>query len=401
MPVIKGNKNDTQDISGTGKTWTVAASAKIRADEFGIFENSVSSGNRLKILGSVTGVVSEAEPNPAAVYSFGLGTQIEVAKSARLTGYNGIISRGDDVRIENAGRITSNGNIGIGALDFSATATIVNSGKITGDAGIYLTVTSGSITNAKSGTIVGQEVGVQMLGFGDALKLTNHGKITGIADDGHAVLGGEEIDKVINYGTIKGAVDLGGGDDRFEFKGGKIDHAVEGGEGDDTLVTNRASVKLREQDADGFDTVRASVTYKLGDYVEQLVLTGKKNIDGTGSAQDNTLIGNSGKNTLKGMDGGDLLSGGKGADTLFGGAGEDVFELTKGSGKDTVKDFVDGTDFIRVRGFDGIFTAEDIEPKHIVDKGADTWIVMSKTDILVLKNVDAALIDADDFSFVM
>lgn len=73
------------------------------------------------------------------------------------------------------------------------------------------------------------------------------------------------------------------------------------------------------------DTVRASITYTLGDKIESLVLTGENGIDGTGNELDNFLTGNSAANIISGLSGNDTLDGGEGADTLVGGLGNDLF----------------------------------------------------------------------------
>lgn len=71
--------------------------------------------------------------------------------------------------------------------------------------------------------------------------------------------------------------------------------------------------------------------------VDDLVLTGHANINGTGNARDNVITGNDGNNVLKGGDGGDTLIGGDGNDTLSGGTGDDV--MVGGRGNDVY--FVD------------------------------------------------------------
>lgn len=399
MPVIKGSKSETQDISGTGKTWTVAANAKIKAEELGIFEDGSSADNRLKILGSVTATVSDEHPVATAVFTFGMRMQMEIEKSARLAGTNGAVAYGDGSSIDNAGKITA-GNLGIEFYCYGGSGEVKNSGKVTGDTGIYVYGNDVEITNAKSGKIVGHDNGVWMIETGEGHKLTNLGKIVGQANDGFAVFGSELDDTVINRGTIKGAIDLGNGEDRFEFRGGKLNHAIAGGEGNDLLVTNKASIKLFEQADDGFDTVKASVSYVLSDNVEVLFLLGKKALNGTGSDGYNEITGNAGKNWLKGMGGEDWLDGGKGQDKITGGDGADTFILSKGTGKDTVTDFEDGVDRIFVTGYPDFIEPGDVEG-HVEKHGKDTWVKLSSKDILVLKGVDAELVDADDFNFVM
>src|SRR3989304_200938 len=65
----------------------------------------------------------------------------------------------------------------------------------------------------------------------------------------------------------------------------------------------------------GYDIVQIGVSDTLDAEVEELVLLGTGNINGTGNALDNVITGTSGNNSL---------SGGLGADTLIGGAGNDT-----------------------------------------------------------------------------
>uniref|UniRef100_UPI003CEE5E5C calcium-binding protein n=1 Tax=Pseudomonas sp. TWP3-2 TaxID=2804574 RepID=UPI003CEE5E5C len=64
------------------------------------------------------------------------------------------------------------------------------------------------------------------------------------------------------------------------------------------------------------DRVFSSIDYTLGANVENLILTGSANLNGTGSAVSNRMTGNDGSN---------ILDGGLGADTLIGGLGNDTY----------------------------------------------------------------------------
>ncbi len=72
-----------------------------------------------------------------------------------------------------------------------------------------------------------------------------------------------------------------------------------------------------EKKGEGNDTVEAAISYTLPWNVENLVLTGTGDIDGTGNGLDNVIVGNDGDNVLEGGVGNDTLTGGDGADTFL------------------------------------------------------------------------------------
>jgi Ca2+-binding RTX toxin-like protein len=74
------------------------------------------------------------------------------------------------------------------------------------------------------------------------------------------------------------------------------------------------------------DQIRSSISWDLAvntTDVRNLTLTGATNINGAGTANANSITGNSGNNTLTGLGSNDVLSGGDGNDTLDGGTGDD------------------------------------------------------------------------------
>lgn len=67
-------------------------------------------------------------------------------------------------------------------------------------------------------------------------------------------------------------------------------------------------------------------------FVENLVLTGTDNLNGTGNALANRLTGNAGNN---------VLNGGLGANVMIGGAGKDTFVFNSALGGDNVDRITD------------------------------------------------------------
>jgi len=146
---------------------------------------------------------------------------------------------------------------------------------------------------------------------------------------------------------------------------------------------------LSENPGEGYDTVKSSVSYTLGDNFERLVLIGKANIDGSGNLADNYLVGNSGNNTLNGGEGKDTLFGGAGQDVLTGGTGADTFIFKTGSGADTITDFtVGGKDYdvLDLSAFKDIHSLADLQA-HMTLSGFDTVINLGNGDTLTLTDV--------------
>lgn len=115
------------------------------------------------------------------------------------------------------------------------------------------------------------------------------------------------------------------GDDTFYGGGGTDTFA--GGLGNDTYYIDNSDNAIIEVSGEGTDTVLSSTSYVLNENIENLVLVGTDDIDGTGNGDDNTITGNDGMN---------VLSGGLGNDTYYiNNVGDSVFE-NMDAGIDTV-----------------------------------------------------------------
>ncbi|MCZ8105540.1 MAG: hypothetical protein O9972_47590, partial [Burkholderiales bacterium] len=117
--------------------------------------------------------------------------------------------------------------------------------------------------------------------------------------------------------------------------------ALTGLAGNDTYTVNDAGDLVIEALNEGTDTVQASIFYTLPNNVENLLLTGTGNLNGTGNALNNQIKGNSGNNSLNGAAGVDTLTGGLGADIFI-----FQFGQSTSAALDQVTDFAIGTDKI-------------------------------------------------------
>jgi Ca2+-binding RTX toxin-like protein len=163
------------------------------------------------------------------------------------------------------------------------------------------------------------------------------GADTLIGEAGADILIGEAGADTLNGGA--GADVLNGGAGADVLIGGIGAGILDGGAGADTLVGGTDNDRYYVDDVgdivmeaadEGIDWVESSVSYILGDTIENLALTGTAAINGTGNGGNNVLIGNYEAN---------FLDGGVGADTLDGGYGNDTYvvdnvgDIVKGGGQ--------------------------------------------------------------------
>jgi Ca2+-binding RTX toxin-like protein len=235
--------------------------------------------------------------------------------------------------------------------------------------------------------------------------VTWHGEGTGDVDGifqrhfAADIDGSNHSDKLI--GTDWGEYLIGyAGNDRLD--GGDGNDVMVGGFGNDTYVVNSKGDKIEEWAAQGTDTVLASVNYTLTGSVENLTLTGKAALAGTGNALANHLIGNVGANVLKGLAGADFLTGGKGDDKLYGGTDADHFIFLAGDGGDTIRDFDSkgsDHDVIDLSHVSELSDFADLKANHMEQDGSSVVIDFTAHDSVTLEGVKIKDLSAAEFHF--
>lgn len=269
-----------------------------------------------------------------------LGTRQSLENSGTISASRGqgVRSNGLSSVIVNSDTITATKGEAIRYLDsfqLGQVHDLVNLGRVTGVTGVDML--SGDMRLVNHGEIVATgTTGIRLasMATGAVSTITNTGTITA---GSLAISGGNQQDFLFNTGTINGDINLGGGDDWLDLRGGHVSGAVSGALGSDTYLISEAVVALVE--AAGIpgeiDTVRSTVSYQLEANFEALVLLGATDVTGQGNAAGNAVTGNAGDNRLSGLGGQDGVAGNAGNDTLLGGTGNDT--LTGGDGDDVLR----------------------------------------------------------------
>jgi len=155
---------------------------------------------------------------------------------------------------------------------------------------------------------------------------------------------GNSLNNLLNGNSANNNLTGGAGDDTLNGGAG-IDTLV-GGTGNDTYIVDSTTDVITENASEGTDLVQSSVTYTLGNNLENLTLTGTTSINGTGNSLNNIITGNSGNNSLRGGAGDDTMDGGAGTDTLVGSTGNDTYIVD--STTDTITENAnEGTDLVQ------------------------------------------------------
>lgn len=379
----------TGDIDGIGNSLvnTITGNAgKNTLDGQGGLDTLIGGkGDDTYVVGNlgvvVTELASEGTDTVQAGITYALGANLE---NLTLTGTGDINGTG------NAAVNTITGNAGKNTLDGGGGLDTLIGGK--GNDTYLVNVSGVTITeNEGEGTDTVQSSATYTLGS-NLENLTITGTAVGAT--------GNDLDNVITGNAANNTLDGGSaGTD-----------VLVGGAGNDTYLVSHSTVTITEAAAGGTDTVQAGASYTLGVNLENLILTGTDDINGTGNTAANVITGNAGKNTLDGGGGADSLVGGKGDDTYIVGAAGTVITEATGEGTDTVKSSVSyslganlenliltGTAALTATGnsLDGVtLTANDGNSTLVSGSGVETLIGGAGIDTYVINNAADVIIDS-------
>jgi trimeric autotransporter adhesin len=178
--------------------------------------------------------------------------------------------------------------------------------------------------------IIQNDVTLILVGLDPGLSQFVTISLTATQLDGATRTESHSFEKVDLGGTVSGDDTLDGG------ANGAGVTTMAGGDGNDTYLVRDSADKVQENADEGTDAVQSGISYTLGFAVENLILLGGGDINGTGNGLDNTITGNSGNNTLNGGGGNDTMAGGGGNDTYIVAQTGDVVVELPGGGTDRV-----------------------------------------------------------------
>ena len=289
----------TNNINGTGNSLnnTIAGNSGNNTLNGGAGADSLTggTGNDIYIVDHTGDIVTETSTlateidTVQASLSYILTANVE---NLNLLGTNNINGTGNSLNNTisgNSGNNTINGGLGNDTL----TGGTGNDIYIVDNTGDIVTETSTLATEIDT---VQASVSYTLTANVEKLLLLETGNVNGTGNSLNNTITGNSGDNILDGGT--------GAD------------SLIGGTGNDSYYVDNIADTITENPNQGTDNVFSTITYTLGNNLENLNLIGTNNINGTGNSLNNTITGNSGNNTL---------NGGIGADSLTGGTGNDIY----------------------------------------------------------------------------
>jgi len=278
----------------------------------------------------VTEVAGEGTDRVESSVDWTLAANVEQLTLTGTSPLSGTGNSSANIITGNVGANTLDGGAGADTLDGRTGDDTLNGG--TGD-DTYIVDDAGDVVTEVAGEgadRVQSSVNWTLPANVEQLVLTGTSALTGTGNSSANTLTGNSADN--NLQGLSGKDTLFGGAGADTLNGGTGADSMAGGAGDDLYFLDAVGDVITESAGEGTDVIRSALTRILPANVEQLVLTGSANVNGTGNADANVITGNTGNNSLSGGAGSDTLFGGQGNDTLLG--GPDADSMVGGAGDD-------------------------------------------------------------------
>ncbi len=362
----------SSNINGTGNSFDNVITANSGIDTL-----SGGLGNDTYIVGNASDTIVESTSAGTDLVQSGITFSISSftnVENLTLTGTSNINGTGNsavNIITGNSGNNTLDGGGGSDTLIGGAG----DDTYVLNNTGITITEGSGAGTDTISTNVTFDLTSNAMYANIENLTLTGTSAIIGTGTSGANVLTGNGIS-----GT-----------------------SLVGGLGNDTYYLGASDTAVESSSSGGTDTVNEGrASYTLGTNVENLVLTGTSDINGTGNTLANVITGNSGNNTLDGGTGSDTLIGGLGNDVYLVDATTDVVTENTGEGTDTVLASITGytlaanVENLTLSGtviagtgnaLDNIITGNTAANTLDGSTGSDTLIGGAGNDVYIVDNV--------------
>jgi Ca2+-binding RTX toxin-like protein len=416
---INSDRNTQFDVTTSNNVVTLVKGVTVNSQTNGIYEAANLSGNRIVIEGNAFG----SGFSKGGVMSEGSDVVIEIAEGGLAGGNFGIVTTGDNARAVNNGRIQT-GNVAVSMIgedsSFINHGTIVskfsygyyggqvnefsfeNDGRITSINGLKFDAVDLTAMFGKDSVVKAEnEVIMTYTNLGEIARISNQGELKSTGSGFLDAIGGGAGQEIIrNSGIITGSVNMSGGDDRFDGRGGQVLEGVVLGEaGNDIYVISDKNTRAFETIGEGYDKLTVLYSYKLddNDSMEEVRLAGKADLKLSGNNLDNYLQGNSGDNRLIGNAGQDAFFGGAGNDVLTGGADADGFYFRPNADREVITDFTDGEDLLILFTGDEIKSLTDLIAHHAHQQGDDLVISGDGTE-MIIRDFDKANLTVADFT---
>ncbi|MGH6736870.1 MAG: hypothetical protein ACRECX_12475 [Methyloceanibacter sp.] len=395
--------NNAVEYGAANITLTILAGALVRSGaQSGVFSDT--SGSTLINNGNIV-----SDDDVAVFFESDDGVIVNNAGRNIIGGTDGIVLNSSDPTITNHGKVIGLQSDGIAFAASSSGSELNNTGEVYGqDSGVHAVfslsstiVDAGTINNSglihsdgvgvlsstghfslltinneAGGTIMGTVAAIQ--NSAGRLSVTNHGTLTGNVDCNSAT-----GNTIVNFGTIDGEVQLGGGNDVFTSVGGtsgkvfgengadiftsgsKIDQFDGGNDADTFRIAGSAGIGDSFDGGDGTDTLQvlgsgvarlaafdatgSSIEIWQGNGAGLHGTKGANTFDFSGLTSKTGLPfvdGRGGNDSIIGSDFADTLAGGRGTDMLTGNSGGDLFDFN------SIKDSMPGAKRDKILDFD-------------------------------------------------